>query len=267
MNNLQVIVKQKNKFDGKRVDEFLEWDSKLCASLSVYNRIFFNVLQGQERPSEFDADQETTRATWDATSQYLYSVLFFTTSGLAFSVVRRLEGKTPAEGAEHGQQAWAALREKFNGCSRAEHISMTSTRMRPGQEPDDYLYHMNSCRDRLNVCDSPEGPTDRQYEDIILQALPSEYDRIRQAHLERRDFGLAGIRRMITAIYVDNLSRSESSKDIAGCGAAMQAVDRDHTNVLCHYCDQFGHFKKKCPLPIKHQKQQWQQPVRHHQQQ
>ena len=179
--------------------------------------------------------------------------------------------KYPAEGARHGQQAWAALREKFDVRSRAvirtEHIRMTSTRMRLGQDPDDYFYHMDSCRNRLNACNPSEDPTDRQYKDIILQALPSEYDRVRQTHLERRDFGLANIRRMMATIYADNLSRSVSSKGIAGRGAAMQAVDRDCTSVLCHYCHQFGHFKRKYSLGIKHQQQQRQQPVRHHQQQ
>ena len=104
---------------------------------------------------------------------------------------------------------------------------MTSTRMRLGQDPDDYLYYMDSCRDRLNACDPPEGPMDRSYEDIILQTLPSEYDRIHQTHLERRDFGLVDIRRMMAAIYADNLFRSESSKGITGRGAAMQAMDRE----------------------------------------
>ena len=75
-------------------------------------------------------------------------------------------------------------------------------------------------------------PPDRQYKDIILQAPPSEYDRVRQAHLERRGFGLANICRMMATIYADNLSRSVSSKGIAGRGAAMQAVDRDCTSVL-----------------------------------
>ena len=86
------------------MDEFLEWDSKLCASLSVYNKTRFNVLQGQERPLEFDADQETTRATWDTANQNLYSVLFFTTADSAFSVVWRFHSITTAEGAGHGQQ-------------------------------------------------------------------------------------------------------------------------------------------------------------------
>ena len=71
----------------------------------------FNALQGQERPSEFDADQETTRATWDAVNQDLYSVLFFPIAGSAFSEVREFQGKTPTEGVGYGQQAWAALRE------------------------------------------------------------------------------------------------------------------------------------------------------------
>ena len=212
VNSFHVIVKQLTKFDCRRADEFLERDSKLRANLSVYNKTTFNVLQRQERPSEFDADQETTRATWDAANQDPYSVIFFTTAGSAFSVVRRFQGKTPPEGAGYGQQAWAALREKFDGCSRAairaEHIRMTSTRMRPGQDPDDYLYHMNSCRGRLNACNPPEGLTDQQYEDIILQALPSEYDRIRQTHLKKRDFGLVDIHRIMADIYVYNLSRS-----------------------------------------------------------
>ena len=70
---------------------------------------------------------------------------------------------------------------------------MTTTRMRPGQDPDAYLYHIDSYWDRLNAGDSPEDPTYRHYEDTILQALPSEYDGIRQTHFERRDFGLADI--------------------------------------------------------------------------
>ena len=76
VNNFHVIVEQRTKFDGKRANEVLEWDSKLCASLSVYNKTILSVVQGQERQSEFDADQGTTRATLDAANLDLYSVLF-----------------------------------------------------------------------------------------------------------------------------------------------------------------------------------------------
>ena len=71
VNNFHVIVNQIIKFDGRRADKFLEWDSKLCANLSVCKKTIFNVLQGPERSSEFDADQEITRATWDAANQDL----------------------------------------------------------------------------------------------------------------------------------------------------------------------------------------------------
>ena len=115
--------------------------------------------------------------------------------------------------------------------------------MRSEQDPDEYLYIMDTCRDRLNACDPPEGPTDRQYEDILLQALPPEYKAIRQVHLERGDFGLADIRRMMAAIYADNPARScsDSFRGIAGHGAAIQAMTRDR-NITCHFCGRIGHF-------------------------
>ena len=102
VNNFHVIEKQINKFDGRRVDEFLEWDSKLRASLSVYNKTTFNATRQLSTPYKCRSGrqslmstrrllarpgQETTRATWDVPNQDLYSVLFSTTAGSAFSMV------------------------------------------------------------------------------------------------------------------------------------------------------------------------------------
>ena len=57
--------------------------------------------------------------------------------------------------------------------------------MRSDEDPDDFLYKKNRCRNRLNSVTPKKSPSDRQYEDIILQCLPSEYDRIHQTHFER----------------------------------------------------------------------------------
>ena len=260
-NHLHVVLKQISKFDGRKGGDFLEWSSKLRASLSIYNRTIFNIMQGQECASVTDHSQATTHAAWDATNQDLFSILFFSTGGSAFFVVRRFGSTTLEDEAGHGQQAWAALREKFRGSSRkairAEHVKMNNTLMRSGQDPDEYLYIMDSCRDRLTRCDPPEGTTYRQFEDIILQALPPEYMAIRQAHLERGDFGVANIRRMMVAIYADNQahSRSDLFRGFAERSAAMQVMTRDRNDIKCHICGRVGHFKTKCPLRFKHQQQ------------
>ena len=124
----------------------------------------------------------------------------------------------------HGQRAWAALREKFDGCSRealrAEHANFNSARTSPGEVPNEFLYELDTRCERLNACDPPEGPTDRQFEDIIFQALQPEYKRIRTSHLKKPNFGIDDIRRIMSAIYVAYLARSSSTKGIAGdCGA------------------------------------------------
>ena len=116
--NVQHVVKLVSNFDGKNVDDFLEWYSKLRVSLSLYSKPIFEIVQGLQRLSGLDNDQVTAREGWDDANHNLFSILFFTTSGPAFFVIRRFEGKTQEDGVGHGQDAWGALHEKFDGCSR-----------------------------------------------------------------------------------------------------------------------------------------------------
>ena len=169
----------------------------------------------------------TAREGWDDANHNLFSILYLTTSGPAFSVVRWFEGKTREDGVGHGKDAWAALREKFDGCLRealrAAHRELETVKIRSDEDLNYFLYKKDRCHDRLNSVTPKEGPSDRRYEDIILQCLPPEYDRIRQTHFEREDCSLADIRRMMSKIYADNLARShsDSSRGIAGRGIAM----------------------------------------------
>ena len=94
------------------------WSSKLRVGLSFYSKLIFEIVQGSQRPPELDNDQVTAREGWDGVNHNLFSILYLTTSGPAFSVVCRFEGKTREDGVGHGQDAWAALRETFDGCSR-----------------------------------------------------------------------------------------------------------------------------------------------------
>ena len=160
------------------------------------------------------------------------------TSCPAFSVVRRFEGKIRDDGVGHGQDAWAALSEKFDGCSRevlgAAHREMQTVKRRSDEDPDDILNKKNRSRDRPDFVTPKKDPSDRQYEHIILQYLPPEHDIIRQTHFEKTDCNLADIRRMMSKIYADNLARSnsDSSRIIVGRGVAMQATGRDLSNII-----------------------------------
>ena len=53
-NNLYALVKQVNKFDGKRVGDFLEWQAKLCTALSLNN----SLTRYLQRPSRGTAAVE-----------------------------------------------------------------------------------------------------------------------------------------------------------------------------------------------------------------
>ena len=109
-----------------------------------------------------------------------------------FSVVRTREDEV-----RHRQDAWAALREAFHGCSRealrAAHRESETVKMRSGEDPDDFLYKKDRCRNRLNSVIPKAGPSDRRYVDTILQCLPPEYDRIHQTYFEREACNLADI--------------------------------------------------------------------------
>ena len=268
--NFQVIIKNVHTSDGKNAADFIEWYEKIRISLIIYDKAAFRFLQGALVPSAATDTDGCKPAAWNTTKKDLYNVLFFTTKGAVCSVVRRVAGKTLDEGSGHGQRAWVALREKFDGCSRealrAEHAKMNSARMNPGQDSDKFLYELNTRCERLNACDPPEEPTGRQLEDIISQALPPEYERIRTSHLETPDFGIGDIRRMTSAIYAANLACSSSTTDIAGSEAARPAADNNHKDIICHYCERAGHFKDACPLCTKHEKQRQQRERRNNQQ-
>ena len=82
------------------------------------------------------------------------------------------------------------------------------------------LFVLDECRDLLE--ETGQTVHDERYEDIILQALPPEYERVRTASDERRDFGLDDIRHIIRTMYVDNRSRSVNAKPVEGRDIAMQ---------------------------------------------
>ena len=149
---------------------------KLLVSLSLYSKPIFEIVQGSQGPSDMDNDQATAREGWDDANHNLFSILYFTTSGPAFFVVRRIEGKTREYGVGHRQDVWAALRKTFDGCSRedlrAVHREMETVKMWSNEDLDDLFYKKDRCRNRLNSVTPNEGLSNYRYENIHL-AVPS----------------------------------------------------------------------------------------------
>ena len=58
--------------------------------------------------------------------------------------------------------------------------------MNSGDDRDNFLYTMDGFCERLGDIGQPVP--DERYEKIILQALPGEYERVRTASHERRNF-------------------------------------------------------------------------------
>ncbi|CAN0287066.1 unnamed protein product, partial [Scytosiphon promiscuus] len=146
--------------------------------------------------------------------------------------------------------AWKALTEKYNGhtkeARRACHEKLVNTKMEPGQDPDDFFFALDECRDLLQ--EMGEMVHDERYEDIILRALPIEYERVLTASYERRDFGLEDIRHMVHTMYVNHLSRPSSVKPVAGRGIAMQVAGHNGRDVQCTYCKRVGHTIQDCAV-------------------
>ena len=245
-DSIQAIVNLYPRFDVKDKTQFLEYKDKLRVSLSFHRQSVAAILQGE--PKATTAQNSPAVATWTRANEHLFGTLFFTTELSAHNVVKRHMGKTREDGVGNGQAAWNALEKKYNSntkeARRVYHEYLHNAKMKSGDDPDDFLYTMDGYRERLK--DMGQPVPDEPYEDIILQALPAEYERARTASHERRDFHLADIRRMMSALYIDCLSRPNNSLLVAGRGVAMQATGGDNSIIKCHYCRNPGHRQKNC---------------------
>ena len=90
---------------------------------------------------------------------------------------------------------------------------------------------MDQCRDLLEETGHETYGNDERYTDIILQALPTECERVRTASYERRYFGLDSNRHMVHTMYVHVPSRSLNRKPVAGHVIAMQVGGHNGNDV------------------------------------
>ena len=155
----------------------------------------------------------------------LYSILFFATERSANITVKQFQARSQARQKADGVGTWEALSVRFDGnakeARRACREKLTHAFMKSVEDPTDFFAKLDE--QRLRLADMGETLTDESYEDIILRALPKEYDFVRQQSHMNRNFGLTGIKTTAINMFIDELSRVLLPV-VAGRGVAMQAT-------------------------------------------
>ena len=214
VNNFHVIVKQITKFDLGGRTSF--WSGILSFALAFYRVQQDNfqrltragaAVRIRRRPGDHSRDLGCRK------SRSIQRALFFSTAGSSVLLGLVVSGQNIGWGSTTRTTGVGSPSREIRKVSAGGHSGGANQDDKHADAPRPRPRRLFVPHEQLPGLSqrvrSTGSPADRQYEDIALQALPSEYDRIRQTHLERRDYDLADIRRMMSAIYANNLSRSE----------------------------------------------------------
>ena len=245
-DSIQAIVNLYPRFNGKDKTHVLDYKDNLRVSLPFHRQSVAAILQSEPKPAT--AQNWPAVATLTRANEHIFGILFFTKECSAHNVVKKHMDKTREDGVGNGQVAWNALKKKYNSntkeARRVYDGYLHKTKIKSGDNRDDFLYTMDGNRERLE--DMGQPVPDERYEDTILQVLPAEYERVRPASYERRDFHLADIRRMMSALYIDCLSRPNNSPSVGGGGVAMHLTGGGESPINCHYCGNPSQRQKTC---------------------
>ena len=163
-------------------------------------------------------------------------------------VVKRYTGRTVGGELGNRKKAWKALKEKYNACSNATrqelYDSLNNTNLHRGQDPDEFLYHLQTARNRLY--EMGEQITHGYSSDVILTALPPVYEFVRNTSFRDREFTLESTMSTMRNMHADLLSRPSTTPSVAGRRVAMH-VQGNVSGKTCRICKEQGYFRTNCP--------------------
>ena len=260
--NYQATLKRVSPYNGKNPELFLDFKVNLRNALGGYKKTLLRLLDGlmkrPEPPGEgANNDQEMT--VYNNTNEELYRVLFISTAGSTQTTVKLFEG-VGEKGLGNGMTAWLALEERSKAATKEPRRTLseklTARTLKRHEDQQDFFYDMDLWRTRLEQMD--ELVSGYRYEDVIIQALPTEYDYVNNKSYCDRDFDVESIRRTTNNIFIYNLSRANPNgmESVVGRGAAMQAAGRCLSSDECYNCGELGHGCSNCPKPQRRKQQQ-----------
>ena len=104
---------------------------------------------------------------------------------------------------------------------------------------------------RVTLTNANMGVTDLQYSLILLNALPASYEVVTTTILANASPSSLDYREITARILNEEGHRTEASgSSLNAAHAHIKAKDkgkgRDHSNLICHYCQKKGHIKPDC---------------------
>ena len=113
---------------------------------------------------------------------------------------------------ETDRKAWKALEGKHDAVSNATrqelYDELAKTKMKLGQDPDGFMYIMETARDRLH--DMGEHISPDRFGDLIINVLTPDYNFARVTSFRDLEFGPEDTKSTMRNTYADFLSRSSA---------------------------------------------------------
>ena len=234
------------KFSGSP-DMFAEWKRSATTILATASdRRLYRIIKGEAEQRDTTSADGTLRQAWQQSNSDLYFILEYACKGTAKSCVRRFESSD--EGRPNGCAAWNGLCEKYEhaGEHRLHLLSRKSAtlKMAAGTDPDDFLAEVERLRTELG--DLGETVSDNRVWEIIMDALPTSYDHIREAAILNDKFSLDQLKSSMRRTYAHQVrSVRQESDTVTAMSASKSSFTR--TKGRCHLCRQSGHYQRECP--------------------
>lgn len=138
----------------------------------------------------------------------------------------RNEGKTPGDGLGDGQEAWKAFEEKHhavcNAIRQELYLKLTETKMGQGQDPDIFLYIMETARYHLYDMGKYNSP--ERFGGLLLNDQTPDYNFVPNTSFINREFGLKEIKSTVRNMHADLLSCRSGIPSIDGRRRATPMV-------------------------------------------
>ena len=182
---------------------------------------------------------DTDRATWDAASENVYTILSLSVTGIAAKIVLKYDAKPDGSRTADGVGAYRELQAKYE-LSGPDQINAMQERFHSvtiadGDDPDILFSEL----DQVVLCLAALGVdvAESAIKAAVMRALPAVYQPLRVVLRTTPDISYVNMQERIRVYY---------RQEVPAVKKKNQALFTEFSG-KCHICGQWGHRKADCP--------------------